>query len=83
MKLSERTVYVVRGSEDGVLGVYTSKPKAWKRACEYLITDGINHEDSTSKNKFFKSGWATICGKYDHDAGMHCECDIEPFRLNS
>lgn len=31
-----KTVYVVRGSEDGTLGVYTNIKKAYEMACKYL-----------------------------------------------
>jgi hypothetical protein len=34
-----KKVYTVKGSEDGILGVYTSVIKAWRRAKEYCLVN--------------------------------------------
>jgi len=41
-----KTVYTVRGSEDGTIGVYSSMKKALKKARDYVEqNDSIEEED--------------------------------------
>ena len=40
-----KTLYVVRGSEDGNLGVYGSVSKAYNRAIDYVDPDSIGNAE--------------------------------------
>ena len=41
----DKLVYLVRGSEDGVLGIYTSKRKAFDAAIEYSNNPTITYPE--------------------------------------
>jgi len=52
-----KTVYAVRGSEDGTIGIYSSKKKAIVRAREYVNqNDKIINEDLESDFVWFFYG---------------------------
>jgi len=55
-----RDVYIVTGSEDGLIGVYSSLKKAKERALQYVTQDGnregsMSHEYSDYYNWFFEA----------------------------
>lgn len=52
--------YVVRGSEDGNIGVYSSKKKALKRAVDYVTQQGDEHTiDKYQWVTYVASEWST------------------------
>lgn len=57
-------VYIVKGSEDGVLGVYGSKKKAHARCIEYLL-DGASDE-KIKEEDIFKDNQEFFC-TYSHE----------------
>lgn len=60
-----KIAYVVRGSEDGNLGVYTTKERARVRAVEYIEQSG----DDTPRIMVAKKSWKEgddITEKYHH-----------------
>lgn len=71
-------VYLVRGSEDGALGIYTNKKKAAERASMYLE----HHKKAPSFNEIYrvlcKQGYAYLNLK-----DSFVSVDIEPFILNN
>lgn len=80
MKNSERNVFVVRGSEDGNLGVFTNVKRAFARAKQYIEQCG---NPSTGS-------YAEACrelNRINHYAMQERDCrivevTIERFQLN-
>ena len=77
MKASKR-VFVVIGSEDGVLGVYSTFKRAYENAARYVVgADGGNRELSEySKNYRIMlkgTGWETIEAKDSNFASANIQ----------
>lgn len=61
-----KKVYIVTGSEDGIVGVFSSKSKARQRAINYVLTGCEVHlldptiiTDATKWNEWFSSADTT------------------------
>lgn len=50
-----KTLYVVRGSEDGNLGVYGSVSKAYNRAIDYVDPDSIGNAKTVEVDEDYGS----------------------------
>ncbi len=63
----EKKVYTIRGSEDGIIGVYTNMKRAWLSATSYCTIDGYTpaisvYKDSTCKGfKEIKATYQNVC----------------------
>ena len=57
--------YTVKGSEDGILGVYSSAKKAHQAAIDYLVNGGAYASDIESyKTKWYANYEANAGGVY-------------------
>jgi len=56
-------VYMVNGSEDGLLGIFSSKKKAMARAIEYILQSGVDKYiiDNTTSDYIT---WVEADGEY-------------------
>jgi hypothetical protein len=75
-----KKVFIVRGSEDGNLGVYSNVKRAWARCERYLTQNGEQVEGSyaAARRAIADHGW------YDaHVKGnQRVTCEIGRFFLN-
>lgn len=94
----DKNVYVVRGSEDGILGVYTNKKLAYENAVSYLTQNDKASDLTITKIKKDKDGQYTskkIPATYQNvinvfKTNIHCSIDssddasvsIDEFILN-
>ncbi len=68
----EKKVYVIKGSEDGVIGIMSNKTKALERAVWYMKLD----PDRQEKNFRIKD---RVCnqGNFNKELDAHCYVQIE------
>jgi vesicle coat complex subunit len=79
-KIKNKKVYVVRGSTDGNLGVYTTLPKAYECVMEYFNDYGnLSLTLKDIKDFHSKNPYSDI-NVYSGDTDSYCK--IEPFFLN-
>ena len=79
-KIKNKKVYVVRGSTDGNLGVYTTLSKAYECVIEYFNDYGdLNFNLKDIKDFHSKNPYSDI-NVYSGDTDSYCK--IEPFFLN-
>ena len=71
-----KVVYVVRGSEDGNIGVYGNVKKAYEKCLDYLQ----NHEVKTTYNQALKGCRSWGCEIECSDD--YVTCTIETFYFN-
>jgi len=57
-----KIVYVVKGSEDGILGVFSNKKAAWETAVNYVEQIDKIEDKSKIKKEFYKDGYANVYG---------------------
>ena len=57
-------VYTVTGSEDGLLGIYSSKKKAMARAIEYVMLSGADGYKIDDKSSDYIT-WVEADGEYE------------------
>lgn len=78
-----KTVYVVRGSEDGVIGVFSTPKKAWARLKEYVINaDGGNRPVVTTYKEFYKSLKERGHSRLESTNSDFATADVERFGVN-
>ena len=78
--MKNKNVYIVRGSTDGNLGVYTTLSKAYECVIEYFNDYGnLNFTLKDIKDFHSKNPYSDI-NVYSGDTDSHCK--IEPFFLN-
>ena len=80
MKNENKRVYVVRGSEDGVLGVFTNKKLACICACKYTETSFKTHYPKACKG-VESHYYYDVVGKADQFGCVSAE--IQEFNLNN
>ena len=77
--MAEMRVYIVRGSEDGNIGVFSSAKKAYDRGCKYFTDNGwedfVAPDVAKVKAELKTSGYSQI------DYG-NSYAEIEVFYLN-
>ncbi len=75
MSIKGKAVYVVRGSEDGNLGVYTSEAKAVKRARVYMEQAGEKY------NAIWQSKTCLIAVTFESKGRDPVTASVERFYL--
>jgi hypothetical protein len=75
-----KIIYVVTGSQDGVIGVYGNVKAAYDKACEYITNAANSPKVTTSYNETLKGckGW----GKTIESSNSDYSAKIEVFFLN-
>ncbi len=61
--MTDKIMYIVKGSEDGNLGVYSSKKKAYERTCAYL--------QNGFEKKLKLESYAKFCAGFDPKHRFH------------
>lgn len=84
MKLSQRPIFVVSGSEDGDLGVYSNTKLAWARCEKYLTCDIAVGPIDGSYGRALKRLQQVGCftAYRDTDCGRQITATITCFYLN-
>lgn len=84
MRLSQRQVYVVKGSEDGNLGVFSNIKLAWARCEKYLNCDiGVGPIDGSYGRAIKRLQAIGVFTAYrDTDGGRQICATIECHNLN-
>ena len=73
-----KMMYIVRGSEDGNIGVFGNKPMAWKCAMLYFANSEEElYTEVEDKKYFFENGYVSIDSKSDR-----ISVDIEHIAYN-
>ena len=80
-----RTVYVVKGSEDGIIGVFGSSRSAAESATKYIYGcgDGIVPDSSIADiaRDARQSYHVTVTGTAPHGGPCWVQAEIEPFTV--
>lgn len=83
-----RKMYTVRGSHDGILGVYSNKKKAWEAVKNYLKEyDNLTCTHSETY-KSIKGNYSNFCKHFSFMMEIGVEnnydtyCDVQLFELN-
>lgn len=66
MKNTDKKILVVRGSHDGIIGVYTNFKLAHKKAMQYMRNENV-HDGLDSYSKAIK--------QYKRQGCLYMECD--------
>lgn len=86
---TNKIIFIVKGSEDGILGVYTNKKLAWNKSLEYIKGKGKPVDMEGNPYSYIK-----LCNEAKENNGMlfsinifgadddYGNAGIESFRLN-
>jgi len=66
--------YIVTGSEDGILGVYSNPYAAYGKANDYCKSDDLFRVENTSRTNLKQHWYVTLEGKY-------CSATAEKFLI--
>lgn len=68
-----RSVYLVKGSEDGVIAVYSSRVKAVERAVQYVL----DYTEDTLTPVINKGKWMTFVSAEGASEGAWVDAEVE------
>lgn len=80
MIVKDKTVYVVRGSEDGVLGVYTTIKRAYRVASKYAENNTPSYQAACKALRQHR--WIEIVEPNSRGGVYDVSAQIRPYKLN-